>query len=296
MKKRIFTGTATAIVTPFAQDRSVDYPALERLLEFQIKNGINAIVVCGTTGEASTLSDDEHRKVIEFAIEKVKGRVPVIAGVGSNDTAYAVELSKFAESAGADALLHVNPYYNKTSHGGLIKHYFTIADSTGLPVMIYNVPSRTGMNITPAAYKDLSKHENLVAVKEANGDMQSVVRTRALCGDDLDFYTGEDHNIVTMLSLGGYGAVSVLSNILPKETGDICRFFFEGKIKESAALQIKYSSLIDALFCEPNPIPVKTAMMMMGLCGGHLRLPLCEMDETNAAGLRKAMTDVGIKV
>jgi len=280
MKKRIFTGAGTAIITPF-KEGEVDYLKYYELIEFQIKNNIDAIVVCGTTGEASTLTDAEHKKMIDVTVEKVNGRVKVIAGAGSNDTAYAIELSKHCETAGVDAILHVTPYYNKTTPKGLIKHFFAIADSVDTPIILYSVPARTNLPIMPNTYKELSKHENIVATKESSGDMAKIIHTRQLCGDDLEIYSGNDQDIVPILSIGGLGIISVLANILPQETHDICQFFFDGKIKESADLHIKYIDLIEALFCETSPIPIKTAMALMNLDSGELRMPLCEMEEKN---------------
>ena len=278
-KKRIFKGAGTAIITPF-KNGEIHYDNYYDLIEFQIKNNIDAIIVCGTTGEASTLSDDEHKKMIDVTVEKVNGRVKVIAGAGSNDTAYAIELSKYCEKAGVDGILHVTPYYNKTTQKGLIKHFCDIADSVNTPVILYNVPSRTNLNILPATYKELSKHENIVATKEA-GSVSQVVQIRALCGDDLDIYSGEDANNVPILSVGGIGVISVLSNLVPQDVHDICEFYFNGKVKESADLHIKYIDLIDALFCETSPIPVKTALALMNLDSGELRMPLVEMEEKN---------------
>ena len=288
MKKRIFTGAGTAIITPF-KEGEVDYLKYYELIEFQIKNNIDAIVVCGTTGEASTLTDDEHKRMIDVTVEKVNGRVKVIAGAGSNDTAYAIELSKHCEQAGVDGILHVTPYYNKTTQKGLLKHFFTIADSVTTPIILYNVPARTNIDILPATYKELSKHPNIVAAKEAGGNMKSIIQTRLLCGDDLALYSGNDQDNVPILSVGGVGVISVLSNLLPQETHDMCALYFEGKVRESADLQIKYIDLIDALFCETSPIPVKTAMALMGLDSGELRLPLCEMDEKNKSMLGEVM-------
>ena len=279
-KKTIFKGAGTAIITPF-KNGEIDYDNYYKLIEFQIKNNIDAIVVCGTTGEASTLSDDEHKKMIDVTVEKVNGRVKVIAGAGSNDTAYAIELSKYCEQAGVDGILQVTPYYNRTTQKGLIRHFGDIADSVNTPIIVYNVPVRTGMQILPATYKELSKHENIVATKEAGGNMKAIIQTRQLCGDDLDIYSGNDEDIVPILSVGGIGVISVLSNLLPQETHDICQFFFDGKVKESSDLHIKYIDLVDVLFCENSPIPVKTAMAMMNLDSGELRMPLVEMEDKN---------------
>ena len=292
MKKTIFTGAGVAIVTPFNSDLSVNYDKLGELIEYQIANGTDAIIICGTTGEASTLTDDEHREEIKFAVDKVAGRVPVIAGTGSNDTAYSIELTRYAKEVGADASLNVTPYYNKTTQRGLIKHFTAIADAVDLPMILYNVPGRTGMTITPDTYKELSKHPNIVATKEASGNLSDVVRIKYLCGDDLDIYSGEDGLITPMLSLGAKGVISVLSNIKPRETHNICEEYFRGNVEASAALQIKYSNLVDALFCETNPIPVKAAMNVLGFDVGECRLPLYEMSEANLAKLKAAIDEV----
>ena len=283
-KKRVFKGAGTAVITPF-KNGEIDYGNYGKLIEFQIKNKIDAIIVCGTTGEASTLSDDEHKKMVDFTAEKVNGRVKVVAGAGSNDTAYAVEMSKHCEAAGVDGILHVTPYYNKTTQKGLIKHFFDIADSVNTPVILYNVPVRTNLNILPSTYYELSKHENIVATKEASGNMKTIIQTRALCGDDLEIYSGNDEDAVPVLSVGGIGVISVLSNLMPRGVHDICELYFGGKVKESAELHIKYINLIDALFCETSPIPVKTAMAAMNLDSGELRMPLVAMEEKNAAML-----------
>jgi len=279
-KKRIFKGAGTAIITPFINGE-IDYDSYYKLIEFQIKNNIDAIIVCGTTGEASTLTDDEHKKMIDVTVEKVNGRVKVIAGAGSNDTAYAIELSKHCEKAGVDGILHVTPYYNKTTQKGLIRHFCDIADSVNTPIILYSVPSRTNLPVSPATYYELSKHENIVATKEASGNMKAIIQTRQLCGGDLDIYSGNDEDIVPILSVGGIGVISVLSNILPQETHDICELYFNGKVKESADLHIKYIDLVDALFIETSPIPIKTAMALMNLDSGELRMPLVEMEEKN---------------
>lgn len=293
MKKRIFKGAGTAIITPF-KDGKIDFDTYNKLIEFQISNSIDAIVVCGTTGEASTLTDDEHRQMIDVTVEKVNGRTKVIAGTGSNDTEYAIELSKYAEKAGVDGLLHVTPYYNKTTQKGLIRHFMKIADSVSTPIIVYNVPLRTNLNILPSTYKELSSHENIVATKEANSNLFSIAHTREMCGDDLDFYSGNDGDIVPILSLGGIGVISVISNIMPKETHAICALWFEGKTTASSELQIKYSSLIDALSCEVNPSPIKAAMKLMNLAEGELRLPLCEIEEKNLTMLSGVMKKYGL--
>ena len=292
-KKTIFTGAATAIVTPFSNDK-IDYDAFGKLIEEQIKGGIDAIVVAGTTGESATLTDAEHKEIIEYAVNKVAHRIPVIAGTGSNETAYSVELSRFAANAGADALLHVTPYYNKASEKGLIKHFLTVAEATDKPIVLYNVPSRTGTNISMNAYRELSKHDKIVAVKEASGDFNKIAEIAAECGDSLDIYSGNDNQIVPILSLGGKGVISVLSNIMPKETHDICRLYFDGKVKESAALQLKLLDLINLLFVEVNPIPIKTAMEMLGYFSSEMRLPLCEMEDGNKEKLRAVLKKHGL--
>ncbi len=292
MKNTIFTGAGCAIITPMHEDGSINLEELGRIIDHQITHGTDAIVIAGTTGEASTFSDEEHVEAIRYTVDKVGGRVPVVAGVGSNHTDYAVWLSKEAKAAGADALLHVTPYYNKTSQMGLIRHFETVADTTDLPIILYNVPSRTGMNIKPETYLALSKHPNIVAVKEANGNLSAVAQTRYLCGDNLDIYSGNDDQIVPILSLGGKGVISVLSNVMPKETHDICQLYFDGKTAESAALQIRLMGLIDALFCDVNPIPVKEAMNLLGWKAGHCRLPLVDMSDVGKELLIKEMKAV----
>lgn len=288
MKDIIFRGAGVAIVTPFNED-GIDYSELKRLIDFNIDNGTNAIIITGTTGESATLSDDEHKDVIKFTVEYVNKRVPVIAGTGSNDTEYAVQLSKHAESVGVDGLLIVTPYYNKATQKGLIEHFNYIADRINVPIILYNVPSRTGVNIAPKTYLELSKHPRIVATKEASGDFSAILKIRALCGDNLNVYSGNDDQIVPLLSLGGIGVISVLSNVMPKETSDICKLFFDGKIQESSALQIELSDLIDALFVEVNPIPVKTALGLMGYKVGPLRMPLSSMEDKNLDVLKSAM-------
>lgn len=293
-KKTVFTGSGVAIVSPMRADLSLDYEELGRLLEFQIANHTDSIVICGTTGEASTFTDEEHIEAIAYTVKKVAGRIPVVAGVGSNDTAYAVWLSQEAAKVGADALLHVTPYYNKTSQLGLIRHFNACADATALPVILYNVPSRTGVNIKPETYQELAKHPNIVGIKEACGDISTIAKTFALCGDALDIYSGNDDQIVPLLSLGGKGVISVLANVLPKETHDICQLFFEGKVKESAALQLQLLPLINALFCDVNPIPVKEAVNQMGYQAGPCRLPLVELSASNRELLLREMEKFGL--
>ena len=293
-KKRIFTGAGVAIVTPMNADGSVNYEAMGQLIEQQVTGGTDAIIVCGTTGESSTLTDEEHRRVIQFTVAQVNHRIPVVAGTGSNDTAYCLELSQEAEKMGVDGLLLVTPYYNKCSQKGLIRHYLTVADAVDLPMIVYSVASRTGVNILPETLKELSKHPNIVAVKEASGSISQVAKIRHLCGDDLDVYSGNDDQIVPLLSLGGIGVISVLSNLMPKETHDICQLYFDGKVQESAALQLKLLDLINNLFADVNPIPVKEALNMMGFPAGPCRMPLCEMDDGPREKLRASMAAVGL--
>lgn len=293
MKKTVFKGVATALITPF-RDGGIDYDAFGRLIDWQIESGINALVVCGTTGEASTLTDDEHRDAIAYAVKRSAGRVPVIAGTGSNDTAYALDLTRCACEAGADAVLVVTPYYNKATQSGLVQMFTEIADKSAAPVILYNVPSRTGVNIAPATYRALADHPNIVAIKEANGDISKIVETMSYVNGKLDLYSGNDDQIVPLMALGGVGVISVLSNVLPAETVEMTRRFFAGDIAGAAQLQYKYHALIDALFCEVNPIPVKAAMSMMGWCEDSLRLPLTPMTDGARAKLKAAMSDLGL--
>lgn len=293
-KKIVFEGAATALVTPFNEYGGVDYDALAALIEFQINGGIDALVICGTTGEGSTLTDEEHRECIRFAVEKTAGRVPVIAGTGSNDTEYANSLSRYACEVGADALLLVTPYYNKATPKGLIKSFLSTAEATDKPIILYNVPSRTGVNIPTSVYRELAKHERIVAVKEASGNMSHVAEIVAECGDDLAVYSGNDDQIVPILSLGGRGVISVLSNLLPGETHDICARFAAGDVAGSRRLQLEYLELINNLFIEVNPVPVKTACGLMKLCRPDMRLPLCEMEESNLEKLTASMKKHGL--
>ena len=293
MKKLIFKGAGVAIVTPFTED-GVNFPEFGRMIDAQIEGHTDAIIVAGTTGEAATMSDAEHKEAIKFAVEHTKGRVPVVAGTGSNDTAFAIQLSKYAEEAGADGLLLVTPYYNKCTQKGLIEHFTKIADSVNVPCILYDVPSRTGLSIKVPTYAALAKHPNIVAVKEANGDLSSILRLRYAVGDELAVYSGNDDQIVPILSLGGVGVISVLSNVAPKDPHDICQLYFDGQVEEAAKLQIAYTDLIDALFCETNPIPAKTAMRMMGYAAGPLRLPLSEMEPENLKKLETAMKAHGL--
>lgn len=294
-KKTLFKGLGTAVATPFGNN-GIDFDSFRKIIDFQIENGAKAIIVCGTTGESATLSEYEQKKIITFALEYVNGRVPVIAGTGSNSTAHASELSKFAANEGADGLLLVTPYYNKTTQNGIVAHCFKIAEDAAKPVIVYNVPSRTGLNIVPETYLKLSVHENIVAIKEANGNIAAAAETCALIGDSLDVYCGNDGEIVPFLSLGAAGVISVMSNILPRETSEICELFYNGQIKESLDLQLSLMEICNALFCETNPIPVKYAMKLTGLCSGEVRLPLVEMEEKNRGRLEAAMRKAGIKV
>lgn len=294
MKKTIFEGAATALITPLKSSGGIDYELFGKLIDWQIESGINGLVVCGTTGEASTLSDDEHRDAIAFAAKRAAGRVPIIAGTGSNDTSYALDLTRCACEAGADAMLVVTPYYNKATQTGLVKMFTEIADKSTKPVILYNVPTRTGVNIEPTTYEILADHPNIVGIKEANGNISKIVETMWRVGDKLDLYSGNDDQIVPLMSLGGKGVISVLSNLIPAETALMCRKFLDGDIKGAAQMQMKYHALIDALFCEVNPIPVKAAMAKMGWCENYLRLPLTPMEEKNAEKLFALMSGHGI--
>ena len=292
-KEEIFRGAATALITPF-RDGTVDYDAFGRLIDWQIEAGIDGLVIAGTTGEGSTLSDEEHREVLKYAVERAAGRTPMIAGTGSNDTAYAVDLTKYACELGYDAMLVVTPYYNKATQAGLIRMYETIADASSKPLILYNVPSRTGVGIEPATYLALADHPMIAAVKEANGNISKIVETFALVGDRLDIYSGNDDQIVPLLSLGGKGVISVLSNVLPAETSAICKKWFAGEVRESAKMQLGYLPLINALFSEVNPIPVTAAMEAMGICGGEIRLPLTPMEEAHRQVLLSRMREAGV--
>lgn len=275
-------------------DGSIHWKRLGELIDWQIENKTDAIVICGTTGESSTMTDEEHIESIRFAVEHTAGRVPVIAGAGSNDTAYAIMLSKEAKEAGADALLHVTPYYNKTSQKGLISHFCAIADATDLPVILYNVPSRTGVDIKPETYCALSKHPNIAAVKEANGNLSALAKTAALCGDQLDIYSGNDDQVVPILSLGGIGVISVFSNVCPTVAHNMVEYYLNGQVKESLSLQLQWLELINALFMDVNPIPVKEAMNLMGMEVGKCRLPLESMEEKAKAELRTILKKYGL--
>ncbi len=292
-KNTIFTGAATALITPITEN-GVDYDAFGKLIDWQIESGIDALVICGTTGEASTLTDEEHREAIRFSVERANKRVPIIAGTGSNDTDYAIELTRFSGEVGADAMLVVTPYYNKATQKGLVKMYEAVAGATDKPIILYNVPSRTGVNIEPKTYVELAEIDNVCAIKEANGNISKIVETAALVGDKLDIYSGNDDQIVPIMSVGGKGVISVLSNLIPKQTSDICKDFLSGDIKKSMAMQAHYLPLINALFCEVNPIPVKAAMSAMGFCEDYLRLPLTPMEEKNREVLLSLMKKEGL--
>lgn len=288
MKPTVFTGAAVAIVTPF-NESGVDFEKFGELIDYQIENGTDAIVVCGTTGESATMPDEEHISVIKYCVQRVAGRVPVIAGAGTNDTPHCIRLSKAAEECGADALLLVTPYYNKTTQKGLVKHFTMVANSVNLPIILYSVPSRTGVNIAPQTVKKLGEVENIVGIKEASGNISQVAKIAELCGDDFTIYSGNDDQIVPIMSLGGKGVISVLSNVVPAQTHDIAAKYLAGDTKGALSLQLEYLELIDALFCEVNPIPVKTALNMMGQNVGSLRMPLCEMTEENEEKLRNVL-------
>lgn len=294
MKPVIFTGAGVAIITPFNEDMSVNYDRFAEIVEDQIKNGTDAIVVCGTTGEAKTLSTEEHVNVIKLCVDVVNHRVPVIAGAGSNDTRYAVELSNEAEKCGVDALLSVTPYYNKTSQRGLLAHYKYIADRVSTPMILYNVPSRTGVNIKPETYAELAEHPMIVATKEANGNISEIAKTAALCGDKLSIYSGNDDQATAIMALGGKGVISVLSNVVPGIAHDIVQKFLDGDYIGSRELQLEWLDLCNLLFCDVNPIPVKAAMNIMGLNAGPVRLPLVELDNTSKEKLRDCLVKHGL--
>ena len=290
MKNTVFRGAATAIVTPLTKD-GIDYEAFGRLIDWQIEAGIDAIVAVGTTGEGSTLDDAEHKEAIRFAVERVAGRVPVIAGTGSNDVAYAISLTKFACEVGADAMLLVTPYYNKATQKGMIESFRAIADASTKPCILYNVPSRTGCNLLPASVAALADHPNIVGIKEASGNISQIAELAALVGDKMDIYSGNDDQIVPILSLGGKGVISVLSNIMPKETSDMCKLFLDGRIAEARKLQLDLLPLVNALFSEVNPIPVKAAVSAMGFGENYLRLPLTPMEDAHAEVLYSLMRE-----
>ena len=293
----VFKGAAVAIITPMLANGEVNYPKLGEIIEFQIANKTDAIVICGTTGEASTLSHEEHLEVIDYCVKKVAKRIPVIAGTGSNCTETAIYLSQEAEKSGADALLVVTPYYNKATQKGLIAHYTAVAESVELPIIMYNVPGRTGCNILPETAATLVRNvKNIVGIKEASGNISQVAKLMSICGDEIELYSGNDDQIVPILSLGGLGVISVLSNVAPKETHDIVEMYLDGDVRGSMELQLKAVPLVDQLFCEVNPIPVKAAMDLMGFEVGPLRMPLTEMEEAHKENLKAAMRDFGIEV
>ena len=293
-KQILFRGVGTAMVTPMREDGTINYPVFGQLLREQADRGADAVIIAGTTGEGSTLYDREHIELVEYAVKKINGKIPVIAGAGSNNTAHAVHLSKEFEKIGADGLLHVTPYYNKASQQGLFLHFQACAEATRLPIILYNVPSRTGVNIYPATYKRLSQIDNIVACKEASGNFSQLAKIAALCKVDLTIYSGNDDQITSALALGAQGVISVLSNILPKETHEICRSYFDGDSSLSDSLQLKYLDLIEALFLDVNPIPVKQAMRAMGYDVGRCRLPLCDMDPTKAEKLYSVLKQYGL--
>ncbi|MEG0780517.1 MAG: 4-hydroxy-tetrahydrodipicolinate synthase [Oscillospiraceae bacterium] len=291
----IFKGAATALITP-TNAGGIDFPKFEALIRWQIAAGINALVICGTTGEASTLSDEEHRAALAFAAQVVDGKLPLIAGTGSNNTAHAIEMTEYACSVGYDAVLVVTPYYNKATQKGLVQMFNAIADHSTKPLILYNVPSRTGVTIEPATYVELAKHPRIAAIKEAGGNLSKIVETFALVGDTLDIYSGNDDQITPILSLGGLGVISVLSNVLPAETAELCRLWFEGDTAGSTALQLQFLPLIQALFCETNPIPVKAALSAMGYCDNFLRLPLTVLEDAHRENLLLQLRKQGLTV
>jgi len=295
MKTPIFTGCGTAIVTPYTDD-GIDFQKMGELIDFQYKNGVSAIIVNGTTGEYSTQSIEEHEELVDFAVKHTAGRMKVIAGVGGNNTMTALRLATSAKASGVDGILMVTPYYNKTTQRGLIKHFTYVADRVDVPMILYNVPSRTGIGIAAETYKELSRHPNINGVKEASGDFSLFSRTRALCGDDLYVWSGNDDNTIPMMSMGALGVISVASNIIPKEVSEMCRLCLEGDFKAATKLYFKYAELFAMLFIEVNPIPIKTAMNLMGMNVGKLRLPLCEMSETNLAKLKASLINAGIEL
>ena len=289
MKDIIFRGCGTALCTPFTEDGKINFEEFEKFIEFQIKNKADSLIVCGTTGESATMTEDERREAIKFVVNKVNKRVPVIAGTGSNNTASAIKITKYAEEVGVDGALVVTPYYNKTTQNGLIAHYNEIAQNTELPIILYNVPSRTGVNINPETCLELSKVKNIVAIKEASGNISQVSKIASLCGDNLHIYSGNDDQIIPILSLGGIGVISVLSNIEPEYVHNMVKEYFSYNVKEATKMQLESMELIEALFCEVNPIPIKTALNLKGFNFGKPRLPLIEMSEVNKEKLKKIM-------
>ncbi|NLM44259.1 MAG: 4-hydroxy-tetrahydrodipicolinate synthase [Clostridiales bacterium] len=289
----LFKGSGVAIVTPFTED-GINFEKLGELLEWHIRSGTDAIIICGTTGEASTMTDDEKKAAYKYTVDKVAKRIPVIAGTGSNNTKHSIELSKYAESVGCDGLLCVTPYYNKTTQKGLIEHYTAIADSVNIPIIIYNVPGRTGLNVLPETLKELSAHKNIAGVKEASGDISQVVEIGTFCSDDFALYSGNDDQVVPLLSVGGIGVISVVANIIPKEMHEMVTSYLDGNVKRAMELQLKIKPLNDALFCEVNPIPVKTAMNILGYKVGPLRLPLTSMSDRNINYLKNTLKSYGL--
>lgn len=294
MKNTIFTGAGIAIITPMNADGSINYQGLGDLIENQIANGTDAIIICGTTGEASTMTDEEHLECIRFAVEKTAGRIPVIAGTGSNDTRYAIELSKEAEAVGVDGLLLVTPYYNKTTQRGLIAHFTAIADAVNVPIILYNIPGRTGVNMEVATVKKLAEHRNIAAIKEASGNISYAAKLIAACGDNIDVYSGNDDMVVPLVSLGGKGVISVASHVIPKQMHDMVQYCLDNNFAEATKLQIEYLDLINSLFIEVNPIPVKEALNMMGVNVGSCRMPLYEMSDEHKAVLRASLEKHGL--
>ncbi|MBE7038574.1 MAG: 4-hydroxy-tetrahydrodipicolinate synthase [Ruminococcaceae bacterium] len=295
MKKPIFTGSGVAIVTPFTKDGSINFDELGRLIDFQIENNTDAIIICGTTGESATMPDDEHIAAIDYTVKRVAGRIPVIAGTGSNDTIHGINLCKRAEEVGVDGLLTVTPYYNKTSQRGLIEHFKAIANAVNIPVILYNVPSRTGLNITPDTLYELSKVENIIGIKEASGNITQIAQMAAKC-PDMVIYSGNDDQVIPILALGGKGVISVLANVAPKETHDMCQKFFDKDIEGALKIQLDAIELVDALFIEVNPIPVKKALSFMGYDTEYLRMPLYEIAPKNAEILKNALLNFGVKI
>lgn len=294
-KARLFTGVGTALITPMTE-HGVDYDSFGPLIDWQIENGVDALIIAGTSGEGSTLSDQEHKDVVEYAVKRVDGRVPVIAGTGSNDTAYGLQLTRGCIERGADGVLIVTPYYNKATQDGLLRLYYEYADAADAPVILYNVPSRTGVNIEPETYVKLAEHENIVAVKEASGNISQIVDLMARTKGNLDLYSGNDDQIVPLLSVGGIGVISVLSNLLPRQTHDLVMAYLNGDTQTAMEMQFQYNDLIHSLFCEVNPIPVKAAMSYMGFCENYLRSPLYAMEGAHAERLRASMRNAGIRI
>lgn len=294
MKKVIFRGVGTAVITPMKENGEINYPVFRELLDRQVDGGADAVVVAGTTGENATLDDEEHLELVEFAVKEIAGRIPVIGGAGSNNTAHAVWMSRECERIGVDGLLHVTPYYNKTSQEGLYRHFKACAQASGLPIILYNVPSRTGVNILPETYRRLSEIDNIAGCKEASGNFSQMAGIAALCGEKLTIYSGNDDQITSSLALGTQGVISVMGNLLPRETHDICQAYFDGNCERSRRLQVKYMGLIEALFMDVNPIPVKQAMRAMGFAVGECRLPLCDMDEAKTERLRQVLKEYGL--